>query len=31
VDGLLLRRHLRRLLERRNRHIKELAEGSSRA
>ena len=29
LDGLVLRRHLRRLLERRNRHIKELAEGSS--
>jgi ligand-binding SRPBCC domain-containing protein len=29
VDGLVLRRHLRRLLERRNRHIKELAEGTS--
>jgi len=28
VDGLVLRRHLRRLLERRNGHIKELAEGS---
>jgi hypothetical protein len=29
VDALVLRRHLRRLLERRNQHIKELAEGSS--